>query len=83
MKVWIDEGCIGCKLCQEICPEVFEVDETASVIDENIVGNEEAIVEASEECPVEVIIYKLDDEYDVIDDGDVVTEEEEFQIYLL
>ena len=46
MKVWIDEGCIGCGLCEEICPEVFQVDETASVIEENIPDNEEGIAEA-------------------------------------
>src|SRR5690606_35209080 len=24
-KVWIEEGCISCSLCQDICPDVFEV----------------------------------------------------------
>ena len=78
MKVWIDEGCIGCRLCEEICPEVFQVDETASVIVENIPDNEEAIVEAAGECPVEVIIVS-DDKMDLIDDDDedgVIDEDE-------
>ena len=24
-KVWIEEGCISCKLCEDIAPQVFEV----------------------------------------------------------
>ena len=24
-RVWIIEGCISCNLCEDICPEVFEV----------------------------------------------------------
>ncbi|MGK0351739.1 MAG: ferredoxin, partial [Planctomycetota bacterium] len=24
-KVWIEEGCISCKLCEDIVPQVFEV----------------------------------------------------------
>lgn len=61
MKVWVDEGCIACGLCEEICPEVFEVDETAAVNEDNIEGNEEAIAEAVAECPVEVIIATEND----------------------
>jgi ferredoxin len=30
-KVWIDEGCTACGLCEEICPEVFEQDDEAVV----------------------------------------------------
>ena len=69
MKVWIDEACIGCKVCEELCPDVFMVDEKASVSEENIEGNEEAILEAVEECPVEAIIIE-DDDYDDIDDDE-------------
>ena len=31
-KVWIDEDCITCDACQDICPEVFEVDDDTSKI---------------------------------------------------
>ncbi|MBU1023994.1 ferredoxin [bacterium] len=76
VKVWVDEGCIGCGLCEEICPEVFEADETASVNEENIEGNEDAIAEAAAECPVEVIIM-IESDFDLIidDDEDEVEEE--------
>lgn len=78
MKVWIDEGCIGCRMCQEICSDVFEVDETASVVEENVLGNEDAIIEAAEECPVECIVVEMDDDYELIDDEEEEEEIEEF-----
>ena len=31
-KVWIDEDCITCDACQDICPEVFEVPDDSSMI---------------------------------------------------
>jgi len=31
-KVWIDEDCITCDACQDICPEVFEVNDESSQI---------------------------------------------------
>ena len=31
-KVWIDEDCITCDACQDICPEVFEVNDDTSKI---------------------------------------------------
>ena len=31
-KVWIDEDCITCDACQDICPEVFEVVDDSSMI---------------------------------------------------
>lgn len=57
-KVWIDEGCIACGLCEEICPEVFELKDLATVIEGvNYADYEEQIKEASESCPVEVIKF--------------------------
>lgn len=58
-KVWIEEGCISCGLCEQICPEVFVVDDLAAVI-EGVDFNEfeEGIKEAAESCPVEVIKYE-------------------------
>jgi len=55
-KVWIEEGCIACGLCEEICPEVFELKDLAIVIEGvNYSDYEGQIKEAAESCPVEVI----------------------------
>jgi ferredoxin len=60
-KVYLDEEeCIGCGTCEEICPEVFKLNEKtdkAEVI--NPTGAPEAkIEEAIEACPVECIHWQ-------------------------
>lgn len=58
-KVEIIEGCIACGLCVEICPEVFVMDDLATVIPGvNYSDYEPQVIEAAESCPVEVIIYE-------------------------
>jgi ferredoxin len=57
-KVWIEEGCTACGLCVEICPEVFKMDDVATVIEiENYSDHEESIKEAADSCPVEIIKF--------------------------
>lgn len=58
MKVAVDrDTCIGCGLCVDICPEVFEMDEDsiAIVIAQPDAGNEESAQEAADSCPVNAI----------------------------
>lgn len=58
-KVWIEEGCTACGLCQDTCPEVFVVEDQARVIEGvNYSDFESQIKEAAESCPVEVIKYE-------------------------
>ena len=58
-KVWIEEGCIACGLCEDICPEVFVVEDVAKVIEGvNFNDFESGIKEAADSCPVEVIKYE-------------------------
>jgi ferredoxin len=59
-KVWIEEGCISCKLCEDIAPQVFLVND-----DEDCIIKADAAAQfgplsddidlAAEDCPVEVI----------------------------
>jgi ferredoxin len=57
-KVWVEEECTACGLCEEICPEVFKLEDIATVIEGvNYADYEEQIKEAAESCPVEVIKY--------------------------
>ncbi len=57
-KVWIEEGCTACGLCEDICPEVFKVEDIAIGLEGvNFADYEEKIKEAADSCPVEVIKY--------------------------
>jgi ferredoxin len=57
-KVWIEEGCTACGLCEDICPEVFVVNDLATVIEGvDFSDYEQQIKEAADSCPVEVIKY--------------------------
>jgi len=57
-KVWIEEGCTACGLCEDICPEVFVVNDLATVIEGvDYSDYEQQIKEAADSCPVEVIKY--------------------------
>ena len=59
MKVSINkEDCVGCGLCADDCPDVFEMPEDVAVVKaeevpENLVN---AVKEAAENCPVDAII---------------------------
>ena len=60
-KVFIDQDeCIGCGVCEEMCPEVFHLDprtNKAEVVQEEG-GPEDQIQEAVENCPVECIHWE-------------------------
>lgn len=59
VRIWIADGCIVCNLCEETCPDVFDVQaETCAirpVAERYYAERRPAIVQAAEECPVEVI----------------------------
>lgn len=57
-KVWIDEDdCTQCGLCEDTCPEVFEMGDDSAIVKAGVDFNtyEDAIREAEEDCPSEVI----------------------------
>jgi ferredoxin len=58
-KVSIGEDCTACGLCEEICPNVFEMDDLATVKEgADLAANEKDIREAADSCPVETIIIE-------------------------
>jgi ferredoxin len=58
MKVRIEDGCIACGACESICESVFSVEDVAKINESNISGNEDAVKEAADSCPVSVIIVE-------------------------
>lgn len=58
-KVWIEEGCTSCGMCESLCPDVFEMPDEAQVIEgADFEANEDCIKESAESCPVEVIKFE-------------------------
>ncbi len=58
-KVWIEDGCTSCGLCEETCPDVFEMpDEAVVKTGVDFSQFEDGIKEAAENCPAEVIKYE-------------------------
>lgn len=57
-KVWIEPGCIVCNACEDIYPEVFDVQADTCLIRPNApLDNGLKILESAEACPVEVIKF--------------------------
>lgn len=59
MKARVDQDtCIGCGLCVEMCPDVFEMDDDLAKVhaDPVPVGAEDDCRKAAEGCPVEAIV---------------------------
>jgi len=59
-KIWIEAGCISCKLCQDIAPAVFRVDDDKDCIvladaAAHFGSKRDDIEQAARDCPVEVI----------------------------
>ena len=58
-KVWVDDECIACGTCVDLCPDVFEMEgEIAEVKKGADLSLDDAITEAAEACPVEAIHYE-------------------------
>jgi len=58
LKVWVEEDCSSCGVCEDICPEVFLLEDIATVKEGvNLADYEANIKEAAEGCPVEAIKY--------------------------
>lgn len=55
----VESECIACGSCEEICPEVFKVDEQAGyAIVINQGGDPDKIQEAMDTCPTECIHWE-------------------------
>ncbi len=58
-NVSVDDACIACGTCVEMCPEVFELEgDIASIKNGADLSLDDKIIEAAEACPVEAIHYE-------------------------
>ncbi len=57
MEVRVNDECSACGVCEDICPEVFELGDEKAEVKVNPVPpeHEEKCREAAEECPSEAI----------------------------
>lgn len=58
MKASVNANCIGCGICEGVCPEVFHMNDSglAEAIEDDIpAGQEELAQEARDSCPVSAI----------------------------
>ncbi|MFA6090511.1 MAG: FAD-binding oxidoreductase [Candidatus Gracilibacteria bacterium] len=54
-NVEVIKGCISCRNCETVCPNIFKVGKTSEVISHDYIGNESEILQAELMCPVNVI----------------------------
>ncbi len=51
-----EEACIGCELCVQVCPDVFEMNSDGkSVVKLGVDENQDCIDEAIDSCPTSAI----------------------------
>lgn len=57
MKATVNEECIGCGMCEGICPDVFSIndDGVAEAVEEIEEEFEDAVQEAADSCPAGAI----------------------------
>ena len=63
MKAMVDKSlCLGCGVCPDVCPEVFEMDGDQAVakVDKVPAEAEDACREAAQQCPSEAITIDED-----------------------
>ena len=58
-KVTVTKDCVTCGMCQNICPDVFDIEDIAVVkAGADFAANEDSLREAADICPVEAIQFE-------------------------
>lgn len=60
MKATVTDECIGCELCVNVCPEVFEMGDSLAEVKTDPVppDAEDKAREAAEGCPTDAIVLE-------------------------
>lgn len=58
MNVRVEDSCIACGACESICDAVFSIEDMAVVNQAAVAGNEDAVKEAADACPVQAIVVE-------------------------
>ena len=60
MKIILEEGCIGCGFCADICPKLFKIADDGFARLTNVSSDEflDSLLEAKENCPVSIITFE-------------------------
>jgi len=60
MRATIDDTCTGCGICEDECPEVFELQDEMAVVNVDPIPEdlEDKVRDAAESCPVEAILVE-------------------------
>ena len=66
-RVWIETGCIACKVCEDLAPQIFLVtgDDTCVIRPDaaaHFAAQRDDIEQAARDCPVEVIKFETDED---------------------
>lgn len=55
MEVKINDDCIGCGLCESVCPQVFQLEGVRAIVVDDSEEFRSLAEEAAESCPVAAI----------------------------
>lgn len=57
MRAFVNENCIGCGMCHEVCPDVFSMldGDRAVAVDAEVNNSDDSVEIAADGCPVSAI----------------------------